>query len=52
MKTFKEFLQMQSEDAMPVNTIAAGTGPSAIAKYDPLMKFKMFRRKPKKGAKK
>lgn len=50
MKTFKEFLQ--TEDAMPVNTIAAGTGPTAIAKYDPLMKFKMFRRKPKKGAKK
>lgn len=52
MKTFKEFIQTYMEDAVPVNAIASGTGPTHIAKYDPLMKFKMFRRKPKKGAKK
>lgn len=52
MKTFKQFLELE-EDGMgvgggvPANNIA-GTGSTAIAKYDPIMKFKMFRRKPKK----
>lgn len=37
MKTFKQF-----SEEVPVNNIGSG----AIAKYDPIMKFKMFRRKP------
>ena len=45
MKTFKQFLEMLS--AVPANNIA-NTGSQHIAKYDPIMKFKMFRRKPKK----
>jgi hypothetical protein len=52
MKTFKEFVDIQ-EDGMggvPVNNIA-GSGATKIAKYDPIMKFKMFRRKPKKQSK-
>lgn len=40
MKTFKEFFT----EEVPVNNMGSG----AIAKYDPIMKFKMFRRKPKK----
>lgn len=53
MKTFKQFIE---EDGMgvgggvPVNNIA-GSGAQKIAKYDPIMKFKMFRRKPKKSHK-
>lgn len=48
MKTFKQFLEEQevSED-MAANNIA-GTGATQIAKYDPIMKFKIFRRKPRK----
>jgi hypothetical protein len=42
MKTFKEFL----EEMIAVNNIA-NSGAEHIAKYDPIMKFKMFRRKPK-----
>jgi len=37
MKTFKQF-----SEEVPVNNMGSG----AIAKYDPVMKFKMFRRKP------
>jgi hypothetical protein len=39
MKTFKQF----TED-MAANSVSSG----GVAMYDPIMKFKMFRRKPKK----
>lgn len=45
MKTFKEFLLAAEEVA--ANNIA-NSGSTKIAKYDPVMKFKMFKRKPKK----
>jgi len=52
MKKFKEFLEeIHINEEMPVNNIAA-SGATHIAKYDPIMKFKIFRRKNKKGAKK
>jgi len=41
MKTFKKFIE---EMGMAANVISS----PHIAKYDPIMKFKMFRRKPKK----
>lgn len=44
MKTFKQFV---AEMGVPVSNIAH-SGATAVAKYDPIMKFKMFRRKPKK----
>lgn len=39
MKTFKQFME-----EIPANSVSAG----GVAKYDPIMKFKLFRRK-KKG---
>jgi len=39
MKTFKQF-----SEEVPANNMGSG----AIAKYDPVMKFKMFRRTRKK----
>jgi hypothetical protein len=53
MKTFKDFLEeMYMSEDMPVNNIA-GSGATRIAKYDPIMNFKIFKRKPTtKGAKK
>jgi len=52
MKTFKEFVEFVelAEEGMgaggvPANNIA-NSGATAIAKYSPVMKFKMFRRKP------
>lgn len=48
MKTFKEFIAEDGE--APANNVA-NSGATAIAKYDPIMKFKMFRRKPKKEMK-
>ena len=38
MKTFKQF-----SEEMAANSVAAG----GVANYDPIMKFKMFRRKKK-----
>lgn len=40
MKTFKEFVA----EEVPANNMGSG----AVAKYDPIMSFKIFRRKPKK----
>jgi len=54
MKTFKEFINEDGmgAGAIPANNVA-NSGATAIAKYDPIMKFKMFRRKPViKGVKK
>jgi hypothetical protein len=49
MKTFKEFVELAEEGmgagGVPANNIA-NSGATAIAKYSPVMKFKMFRRKP------
>ena len=42
MKKFKEFAE-----EVPANNMGSG----AIAKYDPIMKFKMFRRTKKKTKK-
>ena len=39
MKTFKQF-----SEEMAANSVAAG----GVANYDPITKFKMFRRNPKK----
>lgn len=44
MKTFKKHIE---EMGVPANNIA-GTGATSIAKYDPVMKLAMYRRKPKK----
>lgn len=38
MKTFRQFVE-----EVPVNSVTAG----GVAKYDPVMKFKIFRRKKK-----
>lgn len=38
MKTFKQFME-----EVPVNSVSAG----GVANYEPVMKFKMFRRKRK-----
>lgn len=52
MKSFKQFVEeINVNEDMPVNNIA-GSGATRIAKYDPIMKFKIFKRKPKKGVKK
>lgn len=48
MKTFKEFITEDGE--VPANNVA-NSGATAIAKYDPVVKFKTFRRKPKKEMK-
>jgi hypothetical protein len=48
MKTFKEFISIEEE--VPASNIAH-SGATQIAKYDPIMKFKVFRRKPKKHKK-
>lgn len=48
MKKFKEFAETEVQEEVPVNNMGSG----AIAKYDPVMKFKMFRRKPVKNKKK
>jgi len=49
MKTFKEFIELVEDGVgaggVPANNIA-NSGATAIAKYSPIMKFKMFRRKP------
>lgn len=42
MKKFKEFAEAEVQEEVPANNMGSG----AIAKYDPVMKFKMFRRKP------
>jgi len=44
MKTFKDFIKEMSVGGMATNVISS----PHIAKYDPIMKFKMFRRKSKK----
>jgi hypothetical protein len=51
MKTFKIFVEEMGTNGVAVNNIAH-SGKTQIAKYDPLLKMKMFRRKPKpkKGA--
>lgn len=43
MKTFKKF-----SEEMVANSVGAG----GVDTYDPVMKFKIFRRKPKKKSKK
>lgn len=52
MKTFKEFIEEVSIGGgdVPANNIAHD-GATAIAKYDPLLGAKMFRRKSKKRKK-
>ena len=45
MKKFKEFAEAEVQEEVPANNMGSG----AIAKYDPVMKFKMFRRKSKKN---
>lgn len=50
MKSFKLFIEEMGVSGVPVNNIA-NSGKTAIAKYDPLLKMKMFRRKPKQGVK-
>lgn len=50
MKTFKQFVDEMSVGgggAVPANNVAH-TGATAVAKYDPLLGAKMFRRKIKK----
>ncbi len=49
MKSFKLFIEELT--GVPVNNIAH-SGQTQIAKYDPLLKLKMFRRKPKKTSNK
>ena len=51
MKTFIEFIHEMAMGGIPTNNVAH-SGQTNIAKYDPIMKFKMFRRKPKKKEKK
>jgi hypothetical protein len=44
MKTFKKFIEEMGVGGVPANNIA-GSGADSIAKYDPMLKGKMFRRK-------
>ena len=49
MKPFKQYLEEQfelSEDVAANNV--AHSGAQHIAKYDPIMRFKMFRGKPRR----
>jgi hypothetical protein len=50
MKSFKIFVEEMGVSGVAVNNIA-NSGKTQIAKYDPLLKFKMYRRKPKQGVK-
>lgn len=50
MKSFKTFVEEMGA-GVPANNIAH-SGATKIAKYDPLLKMKLFRRKPKQGVKK
>lgn len=53
MKSFKVFVEEMGVGGAPANNVAH-SGATKIAKYDPLLKMKMFRRKsnkPKQGVK-
>jgi hypothetical protein len=53
MKSFKVFIHLREEmgvASVPVNNIAH-TGKTQIARYDPLLKIKLIRRKLKKEMK-
>lgn len=50
MKTFKVFVETMGVGGAPANNIA-NSGKTQIARYDPLLKMKMYRRKPTQGVK-